>query len=159
MKMVRPRQFYITIACLAGVTPFGSSYRIAFVPFMRSNSHTSKWVSKRAHDVKLYSKESDSISRNSKTITVYEYNEEDQRFNKEIFANSNCWGRRPFLMRGAFDPESLMAGRDEYGDAAWPSWDDIVDIASDDESESRYDCNLTYHFIINSTTSNHRDVL
>ena len=65
------------------------------------------------------------------------------RFNAKIFASSNCWGKRPFLMRGAFDPTQLMMSDDntkdddDNDDAAWPSWEDVVEIATDDESESR----------------------
>lgn len=63
------------------------------------------------------------------------------QFNTKIFASSNCWGKRPFLMRGAFDPTQLMMSddttEDDNDDAAWPSWKDVVEIATDDESESR----------------------
>ena len=66
------------------------------------------------------------------------------QFNAKIFASSNCWGKRPFLMRGAFDPTQLMSNDttkdddDNDGtDAAWLSWGDVVEIATDDESESR----------------------
>ena len=67
------------------------------------------------------------------------------QFNAKIFASSNCWGKRPFLMRGAFDPNQLMMSDDttkddddnDGTDAAWPSWGDVVEIATDDESESR----------------------
>ena len=72
---------------------------------------------------------------------------------KDIFASSNCWGRRPFLLRGAFDPNALLGifgdeeddvevGAEEDDqfllDTPWPSWKDVVDIASDDEAEARY---------------------
>ena len=76
-------------------------------------------------------------------------------FNAEIFASSDCWGRRPFLMRGAFDPSLLLSNikdnewkegkyDDEkneslFGDSSWPSWKEVVEIAADDESESRWE--------------------
>ena len=82
------------------------------------------------------------------------------RFSAEVFASSNCWGRRPFLMRGAFDPTLLLDGgshRENNNDEAdgeeeeeeedvfaWPSWEEVVDIAADDEAESRYAL-LTVH--------------
>jgi hypothetical protein len=70
---------------------------------------------------------------------VYEHDNEDETFNREVFAQSNCWGRRPFLMRRAFDADALMDDDDnDNQEAAWPSWEDVVDIASDEESESRY---------------------
>lgn len=40
-------------------------------------------------------------------------------------------------MRGAFDPNLLMGTTGENEDSAWPSWDDVVNIAADDDSESR----------------------
>ncbi|KAL3791103.1 hypothetical protein HJC23_012088 [Cyclotella cryptica] len=69
--------------------------------------------------------------------SVYEYNGQCHRFNGEVFAKSNCWGRRPFLMRGAFDPGLLLDKNICGDDNSWPTWDDVVDIASDDDSESR----------------------
>jgi hypothetical protein len=75
------------------------------------------------------------------------------RFSARTFASSDCWGRRPFLVRGAFDP-NLLSGRRAVVDgedaggggvsagpatpaAAWPSWEEVVEIASDVDSESR----------------------
>ena len=63
--------------------------------------------------------------------------------NAQIFASSNCWGCRPFLLRNAFNPTSLMDDVDDDDDdddddaPPWPSWEDVVDIAADEESESR----------------------
>ena len=51
-------------------------------------------------------------------------------FSARAFASSDCWGRRPLLIRGAFDPYPLL-GR------AWPSWEEVVEIAGDVDSESR----------------------
>jgi hypothetical protein len=72
------------------------------------------------------------------------------------FASSNCWGRRPLLVRGAYDADSLLGrdrrhekgqGEDDVHDhkdelssssfASWPTWEEVVDIASDVDSESR----------------------
>lgn len=68
----------------------------------------------------------------------------DHRFNANAFASSNCWGRRPFLMRNAFDPHLLLddvgQNHDERGEEAtfaWPSWEEVVEIAADEDSESR----------------------
>ena len=75
------------------------------------------------------------------------------RFSARTFASSDCWGRRPLLVRGAFDPD-LLSGRRAVVDgedaggggvsagpatpaAAWPSWEEVVEIASDVDSESR----------------------
>ena len=61
-----------------------------------------------------------------------------------IFASSNCWGRRPFLLRHAFNPTDLMLLGDDVDDddddvdaPPWPSWEDVVEIAADEDSESR----------------------
>jgi len=86
-----------------------------------------------------------STSENDKQCTEETYvDESGGQFNAQIFASSNCWGERPFLMRGAFDPTQLMMSEDtaeeeddDNDDTAWPSWEDVVEIASDDESESR----------------------
>ncbi|KAL9188780.1 hypothetical protein ACHAXT_007158 [Thalassiosira profunda] len=40
-------------------------------------------------------------------------------------------------MRAAFDPSSLLDGDGDESFAAWPSWEEVVEIASDDDSESR----------------------
>mmetsp|Transcript_2821 Transcript_2821/g.6110 ORF Transcript_2821/g.6110 Transcript_2821/m.6110 type:complete len:658 (-) Transcript_2821:3116-5089(-) len=81
-------------------------------------------------------------------------------FNGRIFAMSECWGRRPFLLRGAFDPDKLISERsgdrcdsfkeEDYddgqffqGDGYWPSWEDVVDISSDEEAEARVITHVT----------------
>lgn len=68
----------------------------------------------------------------------------NHRFGAQVFASSKCWGRRPFIMRNAFDPNLLLGAVDENRDRGgeetifeWPSWGDVVEIAADDESESR----------------------
>lgn len=78
-----------------------------------------------------------SSSGDAGRISVYQHDNRDDRFSGEIFSESKCWGRRPFVMRGAFDADILMGDHD---DAAWPAWEDVVDIASDEESESRFVC-------------------
>ena len=80
-----------------------------------------------------------SASEHASKPYVCEYDGTCHRFSGEVFAKSNCWGRRPFLMRGAFDPDLLLNKSIGEDDNSWPTWDDVVDIASDDESESRYD--------------------
>ena len=76
------------------------------------------------------------------------------RFNAKVFASSNCWGRRPFLLRRAFDPNLLLdrcsGENDDDGSEetifAWPSWEEVVEIASDDDSESRWVLDLHPEF-------------
>ncbi|KAL7555028.1 hypothetical protein ACHAWF_018609 [Thalassiosira exigua] len=62
-------------------------------------------------------------------------------FDASSFAASGCWGRRPLLVRGAFDPSSLLDDSDGGGEGEeappWPSWEDVVDVATDEDSESR----------------------
>ena len=92
-----------------------------------------------------------STSENDKQCTEETYViKSGGQFNTKIFASSNCWGKKPFLMRGAFDPTQLMMMADDTAkeeeeeeddddieDATWPSWEDVVEIATDEESESR----------------------
>lgn len=68
------------------------------------------------------------------------------RFNAQLFASSHCWGRHPLLVRRAFDPKLLLNHDvdehdgnedDNSRDTAWPSWKVVVEIATDEESESR----------------------
>lgn len=73
----------------------------------------------------------------STEISVYEYDGKGHRFNRDLFAKSNCWGCRPFLMRGAFDPDVLINTNNSDVDPPWPAWGDVVSIASDEDSESR----------------------
>ena len=76
-------------------------------------------------------------------------NNNKHRFNAQLFASSHCWGRYPLLVRRAFDPNLLLNNHndvdnkyddneeDDREDTAWPSWKDVVEIATDEESESR----------------------
>ena len=119
----------------------------AFAPFTRSTHYRHdlecnirKFESKAHTPTKLFVAEDASLADGKKKILVYEHDVKQHAFNGDIFAKSNCWGRRPFLMRGAFDPDELMRNSSEEDDPLWPSWSDVVDIASDDDSESRYDC-------------------
>ena len=50
------------------------------------------------------------------------------------------------MMRGAFDPSALLLDRADGGAGdggggesvpAWPSWEEVVEIAADEDSESR----------------------
>lgn len=90
----------------------------------------------------------DSIrATNIKSNTV---NDDGHLFNAELFSASKAWGRRPFLLRNAFDADKLMildddssmqeADDDDDNDGEfgpWPSWHDVVDIATDEDAESR----------------------
>lgn len=63
-------------------------------------------------------------------------------FNADLFSSSKCWGRRPLLIRNAFDHKLLLNDNvlDDIEDNVefeWPSWKDVVEIASDDDAESR----------------------
>ena len=63
-------------------------------------------------------------------------------FNADLFSSSKCWGRRPLLIRNAFDHKLLLNDNvlDDVAhsvDFEWPSWKDVVEIASDDDAESR----------------------
>lgn len=61
-------------------------------------------------------------------------------FNAALFSSSKSWGRRPFLLRNAFDLNTLLFldDNDDFSSTnPWPSWQDVVDIASDYDAESR----------------------
>ena len=98
---------------------------------------------------------STSINSESDVVecALYEWTKRSDTFNNhgftaQAFASSNCWGCRPLLFKGAFDPTLLLCRGDE-DDAdvdirddssityAWPSWEDVVEIAADVDSESR----------------------
>jgi hypothetical protein len=142
-----PRLF--TASCLAAiaisVNTILTSSCFAFTPSIRHHVVVCDVVAKAAavtakqmycSQSPLYSVKPTS-SDNAERISVFEYEHKYHRFNRDIFAKSNCWGRRPFLMRGAFDPNLLMGTTSANEDSAWPSWDDVVNIAADDDSESR----------------------
>ena len=81
----------------------------------------------------------------------------DGPFSKDTFASTGCWGRRPVLIRRAFDAESLLSQKvedegadegeggeeDEDGEdgesavSMWPSWNDVALLSCDEEGESR----------------------
>ena len=66
----------------------------------------------------------------------------DGPFSRELFASTGCWGRRPVLIRNAFDAEALLSQNNEeelLGDESsmWPSWDDVALRSCDEDGESR----------------------
>ena len=76
----------------------------------------------------------------------------DGPFSKDAFASTGCWGRRPVLIRRAFDAEILLSQnedeepdegegeKEEDGESAvsmWPSWNDVALLSCDEEGESR----------------------
>lgn len=69
--------------------------------------------------------------------------EDKHLFNADLFSTTKCWGRRPLLIRNAFDHKLLLNDNvllDDIEDNVefeWPSWKDVVEIASDDDAESR----------------------
>eukprot|EP00986_Skeletonema_menzelii_P006559 scaffold2491_cov145-Skeletonema_menzelii.AAC.2 len=118
-------------------------------------AHKHKSVARAAHDDRyvLEWKEDmidDIIAANIKKKTDDDDDDDDGHlFNAALFSASKAWGRRPFLLRNAFDPHKLMVldndaniqeADDDDDDSEfgpWPSWQDVVDIASDYEAESR----------------------
>jgi 50S ribosomal protein L16 3-hydroxylase len=91
-------------------------------------------VAKASHDDKYLLEWNedmiDGMTNNNKKSS----NDDGHLFNAALFSSSKAWGRRPFLLRNAFDPEKLI----EFASTSpWPSWQDVVDIASDDDAESR----------------------
>ena len=78
----------------------------------------------------------------------------DGPFSKDTFASTGCWGRRPVVIRRAFDAEILLSQNEdeepdegegeekeeEDGESAvsmWPSWNDVALLSCDEEGEAR----------------------
>lgn len=57
------------------------------------------------------------------------------------FIESKAWGKYPVLLRNAFSKEAMdlmnQQKEKEENDIVWPSWSEVMDLASDDEAESR----------------------
>ena len=53
-------------------------------------------------------------------------------FSSQDFAKSRCWGKKPLLIRSAFDPLQV---KQEFG--KWPDKDDLVMMSCDEDAESR----------------------
>eukprot|EP00979_Chaetoceros_neogracilis_P017752 scaffold10270_cov417-Chaetoceros_neogracile.AAC.6 len=60
------------------------------------------------------------------------------------FASSGAWGKHPILLRNAFlkEAQALKYHSDEAA-APWPTWEDVMDLASDDEAEARLITHVT----------------
>jgi 50S ribosomal protein L16 3-hydroxylase len=54
-------------------------------------------------------------------------------WNSTVFASSECWGRRPLILRQCFDTESF------------PSWEDIYELACSDEEDDAIASRLISH--------------
>ena len=64
----------------------------------------------------------------------------DGPFSREVFASIGCWGRRPVLIRKAFDADTLLSQCDEEEhdeSSMWPSWDDVALLSCDEDGEAR----------------------
>ena len=53
-------------------------------------------------------------------------------FSSQDFAKSKCWGKKPLLIRSAFDPLEV---EQEFG--KWPDKDDLAMLSYDEDAESR----------------------
>lgn len=63
------------------------------------------------------------------------------------FASSGAWGDHPILLRSAFDKVAQML-QNQPEDSPWPSWEYLINLASDPDVECRY---------ITHDSSNRRD--
>lgn len=64
----------------------------------------------------------------------------DGPFSREVLASTGFWGRRPVLIRNAFDADTLLSQCDEEEhdeSSMWPSWDDVALLSCDEDGESR----------------------
>jgi 50S ribosomal protein L16 3-hydroxylase len=50
------------------------------------------------------------------------------------FASSNSWGKSPLLIRNAFSEEAAKVGSPS---SPWPSWDEIIELAENEDAETR----------------------
>lgn len=98
---------------------------------------------------------SKSRERKDAGSSVFEILEVDMRNNSfcgNTFAATDCWGSSPLLMRGAFHSQAELLGIGTTGDvdvegikdidsgeisSLWPSWDEVMELAFDDDAESR----------------------
>ena len=56
------------------------------------------------------------------------------KWNSTMFASTQCWGRRPLLMRNAFDTEDL------------PKWEDIFNLACNNDEDEPITSRLIQHY-------------
>lgn len=84
----------------------------------------------------------------SNEIQIFDILEVDMKdsFSRSNFAATNCWGIRPLLMRGAFHTQSKLFlednerhddGNDAENISQWPTWNEVMELALDDDAESR----------------------
>lgn len=117
-----------------------SSYNVNLI----DHAHKHKCVARAAHDDRYVLEWKEDMIDDIKAANTDD--DDGHLFNAAIFSASKAWGRRPFLLRNAFDPDKLMVldndtnmqeADDDSEFGPWPSWQDVVDIASDDDAESR----------------------
>ncbi len=152
-----------SISAVPVVPPIESAPRLAFSyaassdsrrrPFRRSRGRPAEWVDHHAASSRIDDGTTPPPPVDGGTVVVVDYDDRDMGvFNARLFASSDCWGRRPLLVRGGFDPYPLLGHNSRLGGedsdldgesstsssfAPWPSWEEVVDIASDVDSESR----------------------
>ena len=140
---------FISKRCHHHTEHINSCSRSATIKYAHKNDAVSaeyydKYVLEWKEDTLIDGIKATNIKSKSNTV-----NDDGHLFNAALFSTSKAWGRRPFLLRNAFDPDKLMILDDdisvheadddnddgEFG--PWPSWQDVVDIATDEDAESR----------------------
>ena len=126
--------FGVTLLMRDVVTSSSSSCAFSWRLFPGATSGRKHHVYMRSHHV-LEWKE-DIIVDDRNTVN------DGHLFNADLFSSSKCWGRRPLLIRNAFDHKlllnhNLLDDIEDNVEFEWPSWKDVVEIASDDDAESR----------------------
>ena len=64
---------------------------------------------------------------------------------QDVFIHSQSWGRNPILIRGAFQAEAQNLSQKSHhtnnnnsNNNKWPKWEDVKDLASNEDAESRW---------------------
>jgi len=80
-------------------------------------------------------------------VKVFNYTKSYQSF-QGLFLNSQCWGRHPLLIRGAFKADadyllqlhtdSVHTEQEQQEKKTWPTWEEIKTLASNEDAESRW---------------------
>lgn len=159
-RPVRPEYHHSCSAAIIGATvffvhPWPSS---SFAP---SSTHQKVWPDAdpptascctRTTRKRARTRQLSATPTSDASITPIDISIIDGPFSKDTFASTGCWGRRPVLIRRAFDAETLLSqnaedeepddGEEEQEDgesavSMWPSWNDVALLSCDEEGESR----------------------
>ena len=95
-------------------------------------------VSVKAHDQNQHQSQHQSQSQQSPTLVdIPEIRTSSSTFFHD-FASSGAWGTHPILIRNAFQLEAqALQDATLSSSSPWPDWEEVMELASDEEAESR----------------------